>query len=79
MDINQQGPKSPEEYETARAAAKFAMSNEELDRAIDTAARYSGTSYGTERRSQIMLDHLQKLLEIQRLRSEVVRVSADIE
>lgn len=72
MDINQQGPTSPEEYETALFAAKFAMTNEELDKAIDTAARHSGTTCG-----RLMFDHLQKLLAIQYARAGVVRVSVE--
>ena len=77
MDINQQGPTSTEEYETALFAAKFAMTNEELDKAIDTAARHSGTSYGHEPCGRLMLDYLQKLLAIQYARAGVVRVSVE--
>ena len=77
MDINQQGPRSPEEYETALFAAKFAMTNEELDNAINTAARHSGTSYGHDECGQMMLKHLQKLLAIQYVRAGVVRVSVE--
>ena len=77
MDINQQGPTSQEEYEQALFAAKFAMTNEELDKAIDTAARHSGTSYGHEPCGRLMLDHLQKLLAIQYARAGVVRVSVE--
>jgi hypothetical protein len=76
MDINQQGPTSPEEYEEARLAAKFAMTNAELDKAIDTTARHSGTSYGHEPCGKLMLDHLRKLLDLQLRRAAIVKLDA---
>jgi hypothetical protein len=69
MDSNQQGPTSQEEYEAAPAAVKFAMTNEELDKAIDTAARYSITLTGPGTCVPLMLDHLKKLLNIQSARA----------
>ena len=76
MDINQKGPTSPEEYEMALCAAKFAMTNAELDKAIDTAARHSGTSYGHEPCGRLMLDHLKKLLALQLRRAAIVKLGA---
>jgi hypothetical protein len=76
MEINQQGPTSKEEYEMAMCAAKFAMTNEELDKAIDTAARHSGTSYGHESCGRLMLDHMKKLLDLQLRRAAIVKLGA---
>ncbi len=77
MDINQQGSTSQEEYEEARRAAKFAMTNAELDKAIDTAARHSGTRYGHEPCGRLMIDHLRKLLDLQLRRAAIVKLCAD--
>ena len=75
MDINQVGATSPEEYENARMAAKFAMTNEDLANAIDAAARHSASPFGPGKRENIMLEHLQKLLELQLRRAAIVKIS----
>ncbi len=75
MDINERGPASPEEYENARMAAMFAMTNHDLANAIDTAARHSESRFGPGKRENMMLDHLQKLLELQLRRAAIVRIS----
>lgn len=74
VDINERGAISIEDYENAQMAAKFAMTNEELANAIDVAARHSYTSFGHGKREHIMLDHLQKLLELQLRRAAIVKI-----
>jgi hypothetical protein len=46
------------------------MSNDELDKAIDTAAKHTSTSYGHEACGKLMIDHLKKLLALQLQRAE---------
>lgn len=47
------------------------MTNEELDKAIDTAARHSGTSYGYGECGEMMLAQLKALLAIQLERAKL--------
>lgn len=56
-------------------AEKVAMTNEELNNAIDTAARYSTIGYGRQECGQMMLKHLRQLLAIQYERARVVRLN----
>lgn len=56
-------------------AEKVAMTNEELNNAIDTAARYSTLGYGRQECGQMMLKHLRQLLAIQYERARVVRLN----
>jgi len=51
----------------------FSMTNDELDKAIDTAARHSGTCYGHEACGHLMIDHLQKLIDLQLRRAKNVK------
>ena len=44
------------------------MTNDELDKAIDTACRHCSTYYGRNEVGQLMLDHLKKLLAEQERR-----------
>ena len=45
------------------------MTNEELDKAIDTAAKHSGRSYGHDDCGKLVLAHLKELLAIQLARA----------
>lgn len=56
-------------------AEKVAMTNEELNNAIDTAARYSTIGYGRQECGHMMIKHLRRLLEIQYERARVVRLN----
>ncbi len=44
------------------------MTNEQLDKAIDTACKHGNTSYGHAEVGNLMLAHLKKLLEEQQRR-----------
>lgn len=46
------------------------MTNDELDKAIDTAAKHACTAYGNAERGTVMLKQLQALLEIQLKRAK---------
>ena len=46
----------------------YKMSNEDLDNAIDTAAKFSSESYLDRKRASLMLPHLEFLLEVQKMR-----------
>ena len=80
MDINQQGPTSQEEYESARMAAKFAMTNAELADAIAATflrcdVRYIGGHSASETETgKATIAHLNELLAIQRMRASIVKV-----
>lgn len=66
-----------EQGETTRLSARFAMTNDELDKAINTAARHSGDSYGHAKTGELMLKHLEALLAIQYARAGEVRVKVE--
>ena len=50
------------------------MTNEQLDKAIETAARFSSSSYGDNERAEMMRKHLKQLLEIQLKRANEVEI-----
>lgn len=82
MDINQQGPASHEEYEAARMAAKFAMTNAELADAIAATfqrcdVRYIGGTNASDTETGVAtIAHLKELLAIQRARAAILKVGA---
>jgi len=72
-DKNKVQPIEPLE-DDERPEEKFAMTNAELDKAIDTAARHSGISYGHEPCGKLMLNQLQKLLDLQLKRAAIEKL-----
>lgn len=63
-------------WNSASTSSAFVMSNQDLDKAIETAAKWTAFEFHARNRIEAMLDHLKDLLAIQKARAAMMQIDA---